>query len=125
MVCALLAPLAAPSAAAAFSGTSVSCPSASFCVAVGSGDGSQTAGQAETFNGSAWSQAATIDNRPISSVSFCGAADVGGDVSTFNGNGWSTPTQADQSGILSLSCSSASFCAAVDDFHGALTYGSP
>ena len=50
--------------------SSVSCPSASFCVAVDAG------GNALTFNGSSWSAPAKIDARRISTSSV-GVVPVG------------------------------------------------
>ena len=71
--------------------TSVSCPSASFCVAV------DNAGNALTYNGSSWSSPSNIDgSSSINSVScpsasFCIAVDNAGNALTYNGSSWSSP----------------------------------
>jgi hypothetical protein len=101
--------------------TSVSCPSASFCLAVDARDSA-----ALLFNGSTWSLAPGI-NDPVpstrtgmasvscSSPSFCAAVDNGSNAFTFNGKSWSPAKVIDPGNELStVSCPSASFCAAVD-----------
>ncbi len=102
---------------------SVSCPSASFCVAV------DYSGHALTYNGTAWSAPVDIDGsnllRSVScpSASFCAAVDGNGHALTYNGTAWSAPVDIDGSNFLaSVSCPSASFCAAVDDNGKVLTY---
>jgi hypothetical protein len=102
---------------------SVSCPSASFCVAV------DYSGHALTYNGTAWSTPVDIDgNNMLRSVfcpsaSFCTAVDGNGRVLTYNGTAWSAPVDIDGSNFLaSVSCPSASFCAAVDGTGKVLTY---
>jgi hypothetical protein len=46
-----------------------------------------------------------------------------GDVQTFNGKSWSAPTRIDgENQVTAVSCASARFCMAVDDFGGALKY---
>ena len=74
---------------------SVSCPTASFCMAVDARDSS-----AFVFNGRSWSSAPRI-NDPASSTqtgmasvscpapSFCAAVDNGSNAFTFNGTSWS------------------------------------
>ena len=94
---------------------SVSCPSASFCVAV------DNAGNALTYSGSSWSAPTDIDGAtPLVSVScasasFCAAVDGANDALTYNGITWSAPTNIDgaTNKLTSVSCASASFCAAV------------
>ena len=96
----------------------VSCVPATFvCVA--------TAGHVvATFNGSTWSPTTTLDTGAGSltsvscpSPSFCAVGSSAGTVTTDTGGVWSDPSTvfADQLGpSVDVSCSSASFCAAVD-----------
>jgi hypothetical protein len=93
----------------------VSCPSASFCVAV------DINGHALTYNGSSWSAPVSIDAVGLFSVScpsssFCAAVNViNGDAVTYNGSSWSAPVSIDSSGEPDgVSCASPSFCVAVD-----------
>ena len=115
--------------------TSVSCASASFCMAVGLGEsGSSLSGVAASYNGSSWSTLTTIvtgetflDSVSCPSSTFCAAVGegFGGPVSlegvgfTWTGSAWSsgqdlvpsdTPGSFDSG---SISCPSASFCQAV------------
>jgi hypothetical protein len=109
------APVAIDGHAPASGGLStVSCSSATFCVA------SDGEGNAFVYNGTEWSapQRAT-DNGLVSlscsSPSFCGALDSVGDALFYDGSSWSTPravTGASQG--VSISCLSSSFCMAVD-----------
>ena len=94
---------------------SVSCPTASFCVAVDGG------GSAVTFDGTAWSVPIDVDPRnSLSSVScpsasFCVAVDTSGSALSYAGGAWSAPVSVDPGHSLSaISCSSTSFCLAVD-----------
>src|SRR6516165_1491774 len=104
--------------------TSVSCPSASFCMAV------LGSGYAAMYDGTKWSQPTGLssstgqpDSVSCPAASFCMAVDAD-DSSTFlfNGSTWSSapsindPVPSTQKGMASVSCSSPSFCAAVD--HG-------
>ena len=110
----------------------VSCAAASFCVAI------DRKGNAFTFNGSSWSAPVNADPNgltmgeggiswPVVSCpasNFCAAVDGGsGNVVTFDGNGWSAPVNIDLKAarsvrepvlifLMSVSCSSARFCAA-------------
>jgi hypothetical protein len=97
---------------------SVSCASASFCVAV------DNLGNGFTYNGRSWTAIGRIDpdaGNPLSpvrlscaSVSFCMAVDIGGNAITYDGSTWSAPVKIDSSGWLdSVSCPSASFCVAL------------
>lgn len=97
--------------------TAISCPSASFCAAVG------TAGFVETFNGSAWAAPTQPDPNGNSltavscpSASFCVAVDNLGQAITFNGSAWSAPVAIDttRNALHAVSCASASFCVAGD-----------
>jgi hypothetical protein len=97
--------------------TDISCPSASFCAAVG------TAGFVETFNGSAWAAPTQPDPNGNSltavscpSASFCAAVDNLGQAITFNGSAWSAPVAVDttRNALQAVSCASSSFCVAGD-----------
>ncbi|WP_460629783.1 hypothetical protein [Intrasporangium mesophilum] len=92
---------------------SVSCPSTTFCAAVGSG-------WAVTFNGAVWSDPTYSRGAGLSvscpTAAFCTAID-GDYAATYDGTAWSEPVLADPStgGLWSVSCPSASFCAAISD----------
>jgi hypothetical protein len=118
---------------------SVSCPSASFCVAVDGNGNALTATRHPGWPGGSsmdWSTPVTID--PIAglltsvscpSASFCVAVDGTGYAFTWNGTSWSRPvwsaaSPADPHGgaLTSVSCPTALFCAAVDGDGQALTW---
>jgi hypothetical protein len=106
---------------------SVSCPLRTFCAAVDSG------GNVLTYNGS-WSPPTHIEPNPLpgcmdaiacdalqsiscASPSFCVAGDILGRVLVFDGQTWSAPQRIVRAGIGSISCPTASFCAAVTDIY--------
>lgn len=114
---------------------SVSCSSATSCMAVGAFDGTETTTLAESFDGTSWSLAPAA-NRPgslldelisVSCVSstFCQA--VGDDISgttgnyetlaaSWDGSGWtlgSTPNAGSQNSLSGVSCASTTSCTAV------------
>jgi hypothetical protein len=110
--------------------TSVSCPSASFCMAV------LGSGHAAMYDGTTWSQPTGLsssfgqpDSVSCPTVAFCMAVDAD-DSSTFlfNGSAWSPapsihdPDPNTRIGMASVSCSSPSFCAAVDNGSNAFTF---
>jgi hypothetical protein len=110
--------------------TSVSCPSASFCMAV------LGSGYAAMYDGATWSRptrlsssASEPDSVSCPTVSFCIAVDAR-DSSTrlFDGSTWSSapsindPVPGTQTGMASVSCSSPSFCTAVDNGSNAFTF---
>jgi hypothetical protein len=104
--------------------SSISCPTASFCVAVGpTGEGT-----AATFDGSKWSPPTSLGIPEgatavsCSSASFCVA--VGGrQALAFNGSSWSAPAEIGTGRwFRSVSCASATFCVAVDNAGEAVTY---
>jgi hypothetical protein len=92
----------------------VSCPTTSFCAAVGIGK------YAETWHHGTWSApvylpaAVQADHLSCPSATFCLAADANGKVWRYNGAAWTAvasppgPAQA----ILGLSCASRTFCVA-------------
>jgi hypothetical protein len=110
--------------------TSVSCPSARFCMAV------LVSGYAARYDGTSWSQptglsspAGEPDSVSCPTVSFCMAVDAR-DSSTFlfNGSTWSSAAgigdgvPGSQVGMASVSCSSPVFCAAIDNGSNAFTF---
>jgi hypothetical protein len=107
----------------------VSCPSATFCAAVGVG------GYGQTFNGSSWGAPVNVDpsSNPSGhtltavscpSASFCMAVDQAGNAVAFNGATWGTPVAVDttQNSLTAVSCTSASFCVAGDGGGNGFTY---
>ena len=109
---------------------SVSCPTASFCIATDGVNGNVFA-----WNGSSWSSPDSIGylfgglfSVSCPTASFCAAVDGYGAVLTYNGSSWAYPVVIDPSdagsGIVltSVSCPTASFCAAVDNDGKAVTY---
>jgi hypothetical protein len=110
---------------------SVSCPSATFCVAVGGPDPGGDYSVALTYNGTSWSAptillpGGALTSVSCSSATLCvavgnvvGAKDTQrGFALTYNGTSWSAPTQiGGNSGLGPVSCSSATFCAVVGNF---------
>src|SRR5665213_3369925 len=111
---------------------SVSCSSATFCVAEAGGDYNGNGTNALTYNGTSWSATALavgfFSSVSCPSVTFClgvgGDTYDGPDALTYNGTSWSAPTQIidGNGGLSSVSCSSATFCAAIA-FGGTLGKG--
>jgi hypothetical protein len=104
---------------------SVSCPTATFCVAV-----DESGNNALTWNGTAWSAPVPIDPGgtavELTDVScadpgFCVAVDTLGRALTWDGAGWSS-ARIDDSGLTSVSCPQDSYCVAVDGNGNALTW---
>jgi hypothetical protein len=101
----------------------VSCASSTFCVAVGGADGN-----AYSFNGSSWSTAQSVgisgsgwDVSAVSCTSTVCVA-VGDDqAAIYSGGSWSSPVTIGDSPD-SISCSSVTFCLAVDIDGGYATY---
>jgi serine/threonine-protein kinase len=108
---------------------SISCASATFCAAVGSGN-------AVTWNGSSWSApvaADTLGDSPdgyltavsCPATSFCVAGGGEDSVITWNGSSWTPPEfldgESDGSNLTSVSCPTTAFCAAVDNGGNAYT----
>jgi len=95
----------------------VSCVSASFCMAVGSG----TAGAyTEMWNGTSWKlQSVPVPSLQFTAVSctavsFCMAAGTNGGVAIWHGSSWSAgPDVPGFSPLTGLSCVSASYCEVV------------
>jgi hypothetical protein len=103
--------------------TSLSCPTANFCVAV------NWNGAAVIYNGQGW-EARTLKpdqttsegtfGVPLTSVScasasFCVAVDNAGDAFTYDGSAWSSPISIDPGNQLnSVSCPTSTYCEAID-----------
>jgi hypothetical protein len=96
---------------------SVSCPSATFCMAV-----DQYGNDALTFDGTSWSAPAPVGAAAMSdelnsvsctSATWCVAVDTGGNAYTWDGSRWSS-TKLAGIGLTSVSCASTTFCVAVD-----------
>jgi hypothetical protein len=107
---------------------SVSCPTASFCMAV-----DESGNNALEWNGRSWSRPMTIDpggfrveltSVSCSSTSFCVAVDTLGRALTWNGRWWQSPVTIDPdgAGLESVSCPDSSYCVAVDGNGNALTW---
>jgi len=107
----------------------ISCPTATFCAAVGVG------GYGQTFNGSSWGAPTNIDpssnpsghtltSLSCPSASFCAAVDQAGNAITFNGSSWSAPVAVDttRNSLSAVSCTSSSFCVAGDVGGNGFTY---
>jgi hypothetical protein len=107
----------------------ISCPTTTFCAAVGAG------GYGQTFNGSSWGAPTNIDpsNNPSGhtlfgvscpSASFCMAVDLAGNAVALTGGGWSAPVPVDntRNALTAVSCTSASFCVAGDGGGNGFTY---
>lgn len=94
---------------------SVSCTTASFCVAV------DRSGNALSYAGRAWSAPVSVDSGhslsavSCASASFCAAVDTGGRTPSYNDGTWSAPVRLDSGHSFSaISCASTTFCLAVD-----------
>src|SRR5262249_22390513 len=110
--------------------TSVSCPSAGFCMAV------LGSGYAATYDGTRWSRPARLSSSPghpdsvsCSTASSCMAVDEQASAAfMFDGSKWSSAPGVNdlvpntRTGMASISCSSPSFCAAVDNGSNAFTF---
>ena len=94
--------------------TAVSCTSSRFCLAV------DAQGNAETYNGTSWTEPQRIDHDfPPNDVSCtsakrCIAVDGGGRVVQFDDGRWSDPEPVDTTALTTISCVGAEFCVATD-----------
>ena len=108
---------------------SVSCVSATFCVAVGDSLDSFETGLISTWNGRSWivdtSSPAVLASFFLygvscASTSFCvavGAGYAGNGILTWNGTSWTAdphPPGSSNDTLMGVSCASPSFCVAVD-----------
>jgi len=109
----------------------VSCPTTSFCMAIGYYDYSTgTDTLSETWNGSSWTivlpqnqggSQDELDSVSCTSSSFClasGDQDGAGFSETWNGSSWSAPLSTGIPGGGKVSCTSSSFCMAVSSSNG-------
>ncbi len=107
--------------------SSVSCPSASFCLAV------DINAYFVTYEGSSWSASTPfviggVDSISCPSALFCAAVNDGnGYALTYDGSKWGSVVGSIEpyGSLRSVSCSSAAFCAAVDGAGNALIYSTP
>jgi len=112
----------------------VSCPTVSFCVAVGS-TGPGVVSSAFIWNGTSWSASSQIrwpdpndgiTNVSCATASFCLAGDEDGDIRVWDGTSWSIDHQvvpgSTSGGAHAVSCPSASFCVAVNDLGNAIVW---
>ncbi len=92
---------------------SISCLTKAYCVAVAGG------GNASSWNGKQWSQPVAADLTSMTCVSarFCVALTLDAALKVWNAGRWSAPVTLNpvdpSSGPKTVSCASASFCAAV------------
>jgi hypothetical protein len=98
---------------AAMSLYGVSCSSATWCIAVGE------AGTAIGWHDGQWTSPVPLNSGgSVSTVScptsqFCVAISDGGQAITYSGDSWSTPVRIGPAATYKVSCTSATFCAAV------------
>jgi hypothetical protein len=111
------------SAPTAMGAADVSCPTRSFCAAVGTGI-------ATSYTGHNWATPDVLGTTgPPTSIScgslnLCVGVDAGGDALVFNGHTWAAPVHvaSTNGGLDSVSCTSATFCVAIDGNGNAWTY---
>lgn len=101
----------------------VSCPSASFCLAVDSGQ------RAFAFNGTSWTAGATnaggatVGGLSCASATSCLMVDDQGNVTTFNGSDWSLDESFQFAGssdgdlAAGVPCPSPTLCVTVGEGH--------
>jgi hypothetical protein len=91
--------------------TSVSCASASFCLATGNT-------HSYAYAGGQWARGVAVEHgHMLTSVScasaqFCAAVDSGGNVYTYSGSSWSKARLISTIGLSWVSCPTAAFCLA-------------
>ena len=109
--------------------TTLSCTSATFCMAMGND-------RFQIFDGSTWTPVQLpkigegFDTSALSCVSstFCVAVgSVANDTSSgtamvFDGTNWSSPVDLDQNRLETLSCGSVTLCTAIDQFGNVLNF---
>jgi hypothetical protein len=104
---------------------SVSCPTATFCMAMGRL--TTGTGVASTFDGHSWSGPASLGTQPLAvsctSATFCMAVDSSGGAHRYDGTTWSARTViAEGLALREISCVSSSFCTALDTQASAAMY---
>jgi hypothetical protein len=91
--------------------TSVSCATATFCMATGNM-------HAYKFSGGSWARGVLVErtNKLVSiscpSATFCAVVDSAGNAFTYAGNSWSAPRRLSSTAMTGVSCPTASFCMA-------------
>ena len=109
----------------------LSCPSVTFCAAVGASGTAGASSTLATFDGRSWSTqqvpGSGAHNDRLLDVScaspkFCMAVNLDGHALTFNGQRWSNTTGTGPKGMTSVSCTSKSFCLAVTDAGAYVTF---
>jgi hypothetical protein len=111
----------------------ISCPTTSFCAAVGASGMLGKPSTIATFNGHSWSSkqtstTGTLDDRLMdvscATSTFCVAVNFDGQILTFNGAKWAPSRVTGPKGLISVSCATQEFCMAMTDsglsitFHG-------
>jgi hypothetical protein len=100
----------------------LSCPTTTFCAAVGANGLPGKPSTISTFNGTTWSSTQTsttgaTDDRLLgvscASPVFCVAVNLNGEIRSFNGSRWSVSDKAGPALLTTVSCATASFCVAV------------
>ena len=100
----------------------ISCPSVSFCAAVGANGLPGKPSTIATFNGHSWSSHLTSTSGKLNdrllgvscaSATYCVAVNYNGQILNFNGSRWSAIPTLGPKGLTSVSCASSSFCLAV------------
>ena len=94
---------------------SVSCVSATFCMAGRSLQGDEY--QAQSFNGTKWSKPTTLTAGGYTSCptkTFCASVSANGAATTWNGSKWSTAVTIDTHRPTAISCATPTFCMVVN-----------
>lgn len=108
----------------------VSCPTTSFCAAVGASDLPGKPSTIATFNGNAWSSQQTsttgTTNDRLMDVSctasrFCVAVNLDGQILTFTGTQWLPSLTKGPTGLISVSCVTENHCRALADSGASMT----
>jgi hypothetical protein len=97
----------------------LSCPTTTFCAAIG-------LNFVTTFNGKTWSVPKVIDATPVPSLwsvtcptaTFCKVVNAHGYVFTYNGLTWSAPVLVENKQTDSISCPATTMCMVTDNLGG-------
>jgi len=109
----------------------ISCPTTSFCAAVGASGMPGKPSTVATYNGHSWSSTqvsttGTLDDRLMgvscASSTFCVAVNLDGQILTFNGAKWAPSRVTGPKGLISVSCATPEFCMAVTDSGHSTTF---
>ena len=108
----------------------ISCPTSTFCAAVGASGTPGMPSAIVTFNGHSWrsyktSTTGATNDRLLgvscSSSRFCVATNFDGQILTFDGTKWTANRTTGPTGLISVSCTAARFCMAVSVSGGSMT----